>query len=74
MIKESNPDGGNYFREMLSEWLKSAEPSWEELLAALSKPSVGYKPLAKKLARKLEIYFEFDDSDEGNSTLPRADG
>ena len=70
MIKQSNVNGDDCFREMLSEWLKSVEPSWEELLAALRKPSVGHKQLAKKIAGKFSI--EFDDSDEGNSTSVNA--
>ena len=61
MIKQNHPNGDDCFREMLSEWLKSVEPSWEELLAALRKPSVGYTQLAKKIAR------EFGISDEGSS-------
>ena len=61
MIKQNHPDGDDCFREMLSEWLKSVEPSWEELLAALKKPSVGCTQLAKKIAR------EFDISDKGSS-------
>ena len=65
MIKQSNANGDDCFREMLSEWLKSVEPSWEELLAALRKPSVGHKQLAKKIARKFDISIESDDSDEG---------
>ena len=61
MIKQNHPDGDDCFREMLSEWLKSVEPSWEELLAALKKPSVGYPQLAKKIAR------EYGNSDKGSS-------
>ena len=66
MIDERNSNGDVCFRKMLSEWLKSVEPSWEKLLLALSQPSVGYKKLAKKIAEKFSI--EFDDSDGGNST------
>ena len=72
MIKQSNPNGDDCFREMLSEWLKSVEPSWEKLLAALRKPSVGFKQLAKKIAGKFNISNESGDSDEGNSTSMSA--
>ena len=72
MIKQNHPNGDDCFREMLSEYLKSMEPSWEELLAALRKPSVGHKQLAKKISGKFDISIESDDSDEGNSTSVSA--
>ena len=72
MLKRQYPDENDCFREMLSEWLKSVEPSWEELLAALSQPPVGYKQLAKKIAGKFNISIDSDDSDEGNSTSVSA--
>ena len=72
MFKRQYPDEDDCFREMLSEWLKSVEPSWEELLAALSRPSVRYKQLAKKIARKFNISIEFDNSDEENGTSSSA--
>ena len=68
MIKKTHPNGDDCFREMLSEWLKSVEPSWQELLAALRKPSVRYTQLAKKIAGKFNISNESGDSDEGNTT------
>lgn len=64
MIKQNNPNEDDCFRKMLLEWLKSVdpEPSWKDLLAALSEPSVGYK----QLAEEIEICaVESNDSDDG---------
>ena len=72
MFQRQYPDEDDCFREMLSKWLKSVDPSWEELLTALSQPPVGYKQLAKKIAGKFNISIESDDSDEGNGTSTSA--
>ncbi len=45
----NNPD--DCYREGLLEWLKGGDKSWEDLVAALSSPTVGHSDLARTVER-----------------------
>ena len=45
-----NPD--DCYREGLFEWLEGGGRSWEDLMAALSSPTVGHKDIAMDIERK----------------------
>ena len=52
MLKQNYPNEDDCFREMLSQWLKTVNPTWEELLAALTQPSVGCGHVAAKVRQE----------------------
>ena len=45
----NNPD--DCYREGLKEWLKGGEGSWEDVVKALSSPTVGHSDLARTIER-----------------------
>ena len=49
VLKQSSTSEDDCFRDMLSKWLRTVNPTWEELLVALKQPSVGCDHLAKKV-------------------------
>ena len=55
MLKRNYPNEDDCFREMLSEWLKTIDPTWEELIAALTQPSVGCEHVAAKVRKEQGI-------------------
>ena len=59
VIKQNNPEATKQcFTDMLSEWLKMANPSWEGLIAALEQPSVGHEELARKVEAEIGVNLE----------------
>ena len=55
MLKQNYPNGDDCFREMLSKWLKTVNPTWEKLLAALTRPSVDCGHVAAKIRQEQGI-------------------
>ena len=55
MLERNYPNEDDCFREMLSEWLKTIDPTWEELIAALVQPSVGCGHVAAKVKKEQGI-------------------
>ena len=56
MLKRNYPNGDDCFREMLSKWLRTVNPTWEKLLVALKHPSVGCDHIAKKVRDEQGTY------------------
>ena len=58
VIEQNRHDVGSRFREMLHTWLKMGEPfspSWEGLIVALEKESVGCDDVAEGVRKMLGI-------------------
>lgn len=57
VIERDNRVTKQCFTDMLSKWLKMVDPhpSWEKLIEALEKPSVGHKDLVKSVKKELGI-------------------
>ncbi len=60
----NNPD--DCYREGLKEWLKGGERSWEDVIVALSSPTVSHVPIARTIYR--------DHLQSSNPTDVKSDG
>ncbi len=62
-----NSDPDICYREGLSEWLKSGQRTWNDVVMALSTPTVGHKDLAKIIEQNHPVESTHDIVAKGNS-------
>ncbi len=70
--KKWRDDPGDCYREGLSEWLNGGERSWEDIVHALSSPTVGSTAIASKIKKKYNRDIPKKGGDKQPLTIDRV--